>query len=414
VSWSVLGLALLLARPPLGAFMEFYLWIGRGWGDVPALTTAVTMGDVIAFAVLLVPLWRWRWALVAGTSLPVVLAMVHFGLTWPWVPAVLLVTGLLLLVAPRVPLYLYPYAIVVAGSGLSGLSVAAWSTITGLALVCVCALVRALTSRFTVVAWSTFAVAWIGLAVCSAHAARLPGRGVALTVLFAAAILLLASVWRVLPHARVLEIPAHLCAVVVLVTSPSAARLSEAALIWGIALGLSVLPRLASDWHLRLSAAGVLEIVALWALLISRNVAAVEAYSLPLAGVALVVGFVALRRDPALTSWVGYGPALVAAFGPSLAVILPVSGDPVRRLGLGVAALLVVIGGAVRRRQAPVVIGGAVLIVLALHEVTQVWSRLPLWLPIGAGGAILVALAVSYERRLRDLRTLRSRISSFT
>ena len=126
------------------------------------------------------------------------------------------------------------------------------------------------------------------------------------------------------------------------------------------------------------------------------------------------MGLLALRRDPALSSWVGYGPALVAAFGPTLALILSASSEPWRRLGLGVAALTVVVAGSVRRRQAPVVIGGAVLIIVALHEVTLAWSRLPLWLPIGIGGALLVALAVTYERRLRDLRTLRSRVSSFS
>src|SRR6185369_6901678 len=144
-----------------------------------------------------------------------------------------------------------------------------------------------------------------------------------------------------------------------------------AAMIWGVALGLSVLPRIRAawpqEWLLRLTVAGMLEITALWALLIARDVTAVEAYSLPLAGVALIVGFLAMRRDPTISSWIGYGPALVAAFGPSLAVVLPVAGDPWRRLGIGVAALVVVIAGSVRRRQAPVVIGGVVLVALALH-----------------------------------------------
>jgi hypothetical protein len=216
---------------------------------------------------------------------------------------------------------------------------------------------------------------------------------------------------------RALEIPAHAGAFALLATTfflpDPAARLSEVALLWGIALGLGALPR-RSGWLVRLSFSGVLEVVALWALLVARDVRTVEAYSLPVAAVALLVGFLAMRRNPSITSWIGYGPALVAAFAPSLIAILPVAGDPVRRVALGVGGLVVVIGGALRRRQAPVVIGGAVVIIVALHEVTQVWSRLPLWVPVGLGGAILVGIAITYERRLRDLRSLRSRISAFT
>jgi hypothetical protein len=434
--WAVLGIGLIAAQPPLVVVLVPY---GSLISDVAY--PAVALAEVIAVAVLTAALWSNRPLLYSALPVPVALALVHFGLTWPWLPLALLAAGLALVAyAVRRSPWCAPFGLLLAGSGLSGLSVEYWSLITGLSVVCAAALAFAWFSRIRVPSWIVFALAWLGLAQTSARAAGLPDRGLAFTILAAAALLLLASV--VLPRprsdaaaaesdtgaparkvqsradARVLEIPAHLAALGVIVAVPSAARLSEACLVWGIALGLSVLPRLKApgrlEWLLRLGFAGVLEITALWALLISRDVQAVEAYSLPLAGVALIVGFLAMRRDPTLTSWIGYGPALVAAFGPSLAVILPVPGDPWRRLGLGIAALVVVVAGSVRRRQAPVVIGGAVLIVVALHEVTQVWSKLPLWLPIGVGGAILVGLAITYERRLRDLRTLRSRISSFS
>jgi hypothetical protein len=414
IGWGMLGIGLLAARPPLLVVVEPYTWL---FGEVTAPTAR--LADVVAIAVLTAALGRSRPLLFSALPVPIGLAFVYFGLVWPWLPVVLLVSGLALVAYAvwRSP-WCAPFGLILAGSGLSGLSVANGPFIAGLSVLCAFSLALAVFSRVRVPAWLVFAVAWLGLAVTSARTAHLSGRGFAFTVLLAAAVLLIASVLAPAEDVRVLEIPAHLAALGVIVSVPSAVRLSEACLVWGVALGLSVFPRLRAAWRLewlvRLGFAAALEIAALWALLVSRNETAVEAYSLPLAAIALIVGFLAMRRDPSLTSWIGYGPALVAAFGPSLAVVLPVAGDPWRRLGLGIAGLVVVVAGSVRRRKASVVIGGAVLIVVALHELTQVWTSLPLWLPIGAGGAILVALAITYERRLRDLRTLRSRISSFT
>jgi hypothetical protein len=139
----------------------------------------------------------------------------------------------------------------------------------------------------------------------------------------------------------------------------------------------------------------------------------VEAYTVPAAAVALLAGWVALRGRPDLRSWVAYGPALAAAFLPSLALVLTgASGDSVwRRLLLGLGALAVVLAGAIRRRQAPAVVGGGVLALVGLHELALVWYLVPSWVPLAAGGALLVALAITYERRRRDLRWLRATLS---
>ena len=85
-------------------------------------------------------------------------------------------------------------------------------------------------------------------------------------------------------------------------------------------------------------------------------------------------------------------------------------GDPVRRLALGVGALAVVLGGAAGRRQAPVVVGGAVLVLLALHETVLLWDRLPRWVPLAVAGVLLVAVAMRYERRRRVLGRLREAV----
>src|SRR5690606_19481032 len=136
--------------------------------------------------------------------------------------------------------------------------------------------------------------------------------------------------------------------------------------------------------------------------------------TLPLAAVALVSGWAALRVRPELRSWVAYGPALLAGLLPTLAIVLVTDAQPLRRLALGTAALLCVVLGAARRRQAPVVVGGVVLALVALHELVLLWQRLPGWIPLALGGALLLFLAITYERRRRDLARVRSVLQNMT
>jgi hypothetical protein len=448
--WSALVVALAMARPPMQVFVESYRWLAEGWGAAPGgvglapgSETVVTGGDVLAFAILTLAVgvdwYAWtrnlRGALLAAATfapIPAVLGLVWLGVRWPGVPLVMLVAGLARLVRTGLGKQLraldglvIAYAALIGGSGLAGLSVTSWSSILGLSLVTVAFAVIGCwggTRQARWVAWPLAGVAWTALAVTCANAAHLGPRPAVLVVLAAAAALLAASMlpWRA--ELRALEPLAHLVAVGCLISayaagSAVAARSAEIYLGWGLAIGVTVFTRrrstVAREWLVRLSIAGLLEILALWSMLWASDVRAVEAYSLPVAAVALLVGFLAMRRDPALTSWAGYAPALIAAFGPSLLAVLPGEGDPVRRLTLGVGALAVVIAGSIRRRQAPVVIGGLVLVVLALHELTLYWTKLPLWLPIGVGGAILIGLAITYERRLRDLRSLRATLAAF-
>jgi hypothetical protein len=152
------------------------------------------------------------------------------------------------------------------------------------------------------------------------------------------------------------------------------------------------------------------ELVAYWILLVTGGVRVQEAYTLPAAGLVLLAGWLAARSRPGLHSWSAYGPALVAGFGPSLALMLTVPGEPLRRLAIGLAGVAVVLGGAVRRRQAPVVVGGAALVLVAAHESALLWDLLPRWIPLGAAGLVLVGLAVTYERRRRDVARLRAAV----
>jgi hypothetical protein len=54
------------------------------------------------------------------------------------------------------------------------------------------------------------------------------------------------------------------------------------------------------------------------------------------------------------------------------------------------------------------------LILVALHELVLLYQLLPGWVALAVGGLILVVLAVTYERRLRDLSRLRSSLRRMT
>ncbi|MFF5446749.1 SCO7613 C-terminal domain-containing membrane protein [Streptomyces sp. NPDC012888] len=157
-------------------------------------------------------------------------------------------------------------------------------------------------------------------------------------------------------------------------------------------------------------AAGVLFVAATWVRLAASGVAVPEAYTLPVTVPALVVGLLRRRRDPGAGSWAAYGPGLAATLVPSLVAAW---GDAhwLRPLLLGVAALAVTLAGARWRLQAPLLLGGAVLALDALHELTpvvvQVVDALPRWLPPALAGLLLLAVGATYERRLRDARRLR-------
>ena len=134
-----------------------------------------------------------------------------------------------------------------------------------------------------------------------------------------------------------------------------------------------------------------------------------EAYTLPAAGLALAAALIA-RRDPA-ASWLSYGPALTTALTPSLVLIYAGDGQHLRRLLLGLGALAILLVGARLRQRAPVVAGGVALALLALHELVLLWDLVPRWIPLAAGGVLLVVLATTLERRRRDLDRMREALA---
>ncbi|WP_037837046.1 SCO7613 C-terminal domain-containing membrane protein [Streptomyces sp. NRRL F-5650] len=156
--------------------------------------------------------------------------------------------------------------------------------------------------------------------------------------------------------------------------------------------------------------AAALFLLAAWVRLTAWDVTTPEAYTLPVTGPTLVVGWLRRRRDPAASSWTAYGAALAVTLVPSL---LAAWDDRhwLRPLLLGVAALVVTLTGARHRLQAPLVLGAGVLALVTLHELApylaQVVGALPRWVPPALAGLLLLVLGATYEQRLRDARRLR-------
>ncbi|MET9899296.1 hypothetical protein [Streptomyces sp. NPDC006446] len=157
-------------------------------------------------------------------------------------------------------------------------------------------------------------------------------------------------------------------------------------------------------------AATALFVMAAWVRLAAWGVGSPEAYTLPVTVPALLVGALRRRRDTAVSSWTAYAPGLSVTLVPSL---LAAWGDAYwqRPLLLGAAALAVTLLGARHRLQAPLVLGGGVLALDALHElapyIVQVVDALPRWMPPALAGLVLLALGATYEQRIRDARRVR-------
>ena len=202
---------------------------------------------------------------------------------------------------------------------------------------------------------------------------------------------------------------AHAAAVVAMVLAGGATRAAIACAIWGAVVGARALwPGLPAAPRLAHVAAAIgLEVVAWW-ILLGISARPIDLYTLPAAGALLVIGWLARRNRPELLSWVAYGPALLAGFLPSSVPLLGPDASVARRLAVGGAALAVLIVGAVTRLQAPTVIGGAAVAVVALHELVLLWQRIPSWMPLSVAGLLVLALAITYERRRRDMGRLRS------
>ncbi|MET7865761.1 SCO7613 C-terminal domain-containing membrane protein [Micromonospora taraxaci] len=365
----------------------------------------------------------------AAAALPVLLVAV--GTPWPVLPAAVLLAGLaaLLLAAlagprPTLAPVVVPLGVVLTASGVAGLLATRAGSLAAEGALLVAAVVVAAGGR-TVGVRVAGCLAAVGtasaLAVTGSLAAGLPLREAAYPLVAVAALVLAVAAAATPTRAsvgRVLDAAAQAVALVAAVLAVEVARhLATICVLWGVAVAVRLLRRGESAgrrWTFAGIAAGS-ELLGAWVLLAAGGVTVLEAYTLPAAGLALGAGLLALRTRPGLTSWPALGPGLVAALAPSLvSVLIGPDPQPWRRLLLGAAALIAVLAGANRRWQAPVLLGGGVLALLALHEVARGWDLLPRWIYLGVGGLALVALAATYERRRRDLARLRAAVGRLT
>ncbi len=413
-----------------------YTWLGHIWSGTPTGTGLAATGSDLgvrsggpfglqnaAVALVLLALAAAvagravRWAAVAPAALAVLTGAAALDARWPTVAALSLAIGVgsALLGARRPSAVLAFVAVATAGAGIAGLLATEPATLTGLAVVTVAATLCGLAGRRLAIRAAGWLVAVVGgatLALASALAADLALRWAALWVLAAAALALGGSAvlqWATRrADARLVEATAHASAAAALLLAFGSLRhMAAVCTIWGLALGLRALWPAEPGRSIRVVAATASELLAYWLLLFANEVSLLEAYTVPAAGVALLGGWLAARARPTLHSWTAYGPALLAGFSPSLAAVLLTPGEPERRLALGIAAVAAVLAGALRRRQAPVIVGGAVLALLAVHEAVLVWDLVPRWIPLAMAGLLLVGLAMTYERRRREIVRLR-------
>jgi hypothetical protein len=149
---------------------------------------------------------------------------------------------------------------------------------------------------------------------------------------------------------------------------------------------------------------GLLLAAATWVRLADLGVEAPEPYTLPSAVALLVVGLLRLRRDRTASTHEALGPGLLLALLPSLLWVATEPGG-IRAALLGLACLGLVVGGAQLRWVAPLAHGAVVGLVVVLVEAgPQIGDAVPRWALIGAAGALLIALGVTWEQRLREAR----------
>jgi hypothetical protein len=466
------AVAIIYVTPPIAAaLLGPYRWVTRVWTGTP--TTAGSLGSfdhwvgtpahaataavlTITAALAAVGLGGGRDAvtdravatIIPGAAITLLITPGALGAPWPVPTIAALAVGVLagealaltpppsdagegyiLRVARRV---VFVIGLLAANAGLAGSLATRSTTITTLAFSVFFALIAALGGRTAfarLFAWNVVSGSLIGLALAIGLAAGLPTRETAFGVLVASTGLL--GLAAALPRIRrgdrhdrgdslglelvTLEGGGYLGLVVAIGLTvgwpQNTAAVSMAA---GTILSVAAIRPGRNDSYRSalIIVASILQVVAIWILLRVTEVGTPEAYTLPFAGLALVIGLIELRRRPTLGSWVAYGPALVAAFAPTLVIVLVSDGGPARRILLIVVAVLTVAIGAITQQQAPVVVGGVVTTVATLHELFLLGRLMPWWVPLllfTAAGALLISLGATYERR-RAMRRLRGAI----
>ncbi|SDT70218.1 SCO7613 C-terminal domain-containing membrane protein [Actinoplanes derwentensis] len=180
----------------------------------------------------------------------------------------------------------------------------------------------------------------------------------------------------------------------------SPAHLAALLAAWGAVLGLTASrpDRSESQRRTLFWVAVGFEIVGWWLFITLAEVGLPEAYTLPFAALALAVGVVEAHHRPDLSSWAAYGPALLAAFVPTIGIVLAGNGGDLRAVLLLLGAVITLLIGSRTRQQAPVVVGTVATVVAALAFAFTVGGP---WLMLIPVGVVLLFLGASSENRRR-------------
>jgi hypothetical protein len=309
------------------------------------------------------------------------------------------------------------------GAGLAG-SLAepdlTWATVGGAVAVGACAALGGKTRPARLLGWLFAAAAAQAFALVSAYllGTTMPQAGFALLAVSAVALLAVARLRRLRPPRE----PRELAAVewfggyvplagALALASGSTPDLAAMLIGTGAVLGLAAVrtgrphgQRRAMWWIAALS-----EVLAWWIMMRLFEVGLIEAYTLPFAVFALIVGALEMRYRPELGSWMTYGPGLVAALGPSLLLVVTTGDpDPVRQVWVILAGVATLLLGSRLGQRAPLIIGSVVTAVAALHLLSLVGGP---WLMLVPLGILLLVLGANREKRQRDLERLRGAYS---
>ena len=149
-----------------------------------------------------------------------------------------------------------------------------------------------------------------------------------------------------------------------------------------------------------------------WSLLTAQGVATLELFTAPPAVILFLIGLWRLERHPGTGSWSTLAVPILLGIGPSLLMVIGGEDEVARRVGVGAAAIAVIIVGLYRRWQAPLVLGSIALTIATINELALLWHVIPVWIPPAIGGAILIGAGATFEKRRRDLSRIRDSLKS--
>ncbi|MEV6598099.1 hypothetical protein AB0M36_14640 [Actinoplanes sp. NPDC051346] len=238
--------------------------------------------------------------------------------------------------------------------------------------------------------WAAFGVLAVGAALLILEAA-LPRLGLPEYRLEAATVEWSGYASALLAGALAFDSPSHLAALLA---------------AWGAVLGLAATrPGRTPQQRRNLFWLAVgFEIIGIWLFVALADVALPEAYTLPFAALALLVGILEARQRPELSSWAAYGPALLAAFVPTTGLVIATDAGDLREMLLLLGAVATLIVGSRLQQQAPVVIGATATAIATLHFATTLVGP---WLVLVPVGVVLLFLGATNENRRRTQERLR-------